>query len=87
MLMNYKDINYETIEERNLRRMKSLNDRNCHHSFIVHRVMDIPNPYYIWTGKIHLRCEKCGKVKKLYVNKATLLFYNKGDKWSGKKGK
>lgn len=91
--MNFRDINYEVIEEKNLERMKIKSKKppvSCHHSFRVERVIETTGyGYYVSRcfGIIHLRCEHCGLKKKLSANKPTIFFYNKGNLWSGKRGK
>lgn len=92
--MNYININYETEEERNLRKMRSPKaNKQCNHSYIIHRMVKPPLHYYmplldewIFNNKIriHLRCEKCGATKKVNVHSDKISAYKIGDRWKAK---
>jgi hypothetical protein len=87
--MDFTKINYETVEERNLAKMKLKSKKHCQHSYIVHRIVDettytIFFEKWIFNRKIHLRCEKCGHIKKVNVDLQTIKAYKIGDRWHGK---
>lgn len=92
---NFKNSIYLNEEEIFLRWRKfspSENQKKCNHEYIIHRkfnhgsyAISLANTVFEMNlSKIHIRCKKCGLIKKIIVNPATICFYNTGDKWRGK---